>query len=633
MAGKITTAAGLMMFVVLCACLQARTANAAIFVEQVNSKAPEVRAYVQGGVNQNSKFKGKITGTDRNGNTSSIDLVQDGETIAASGDDGVTNYIFLFDNSGSVSENHFKAVKGCLADFRKELGKRTQDKMSLYTVGVKSANQKREVVFEGASGGGASEDIKKIKAIKRDGKKTVLYRTINEITGRTKSSKERVVLVLLTDGEDDSAGSNNNPGTTLSNVKNASVPVYGVLLHYGLSGSGDQEKIRVTKEMLNTEGSNDRMVRGIDVSRRDSASAVESGFRSVVNSIRDKTFLVKLKAGSNRTLTNTRLTLTKTNGTVEEAKIKSFSYSDYVADKDAPKISEVLIEAENQISVKVSDENGLDVPSLVNQANYKVFRVVDGETTKESLAVIKAEIPSAEDGKTEKKVVLTLEREITDGDYVLKISGLKDASEDGNIIDHMDISFGMEKGVPSAGEDVPEDSSEKKGTESETAGNAEGKTAGSYWWISIPVLLVVIGILLFLLFKRKKTQTSFRESAFYGTEQADSCLITLTVTDGKGFTKDLQWDVEGSFFVGRSEICEVFFDDEMLSKQHFVIEVTKAGCFIEDLSSTNGTFVNGIQIKGRVELSEGDEILAGREHFLVRSFRKGFDSISNTAPM
>lgn len=600
----------------------ARPASAAIFIEQVNSKAPEVKAYVQGNMNAAATFRGKITGTDKNGNTSSIALVQEEETIPASKDTGAVKYIFLLDNSESVNDAQFQSVKDCLSDFRKKLSKRTQDKMSVYTVGVKSANQKCETVLDGVSGGKLKGDIKKIRAIKRNGKKTVLYRTINEITSRTKSLKERIVMIILTDGEDDSVGSRNNPSTTFSNVKNAQIPVYGILLNYGLSGSGDKAKIAVTKKILNTEGNNDRMVRGIDISHNSSASIVEKSFLNLIERIQEKTYLVTLKADSNRTLTNTRLTLIKTNGTKEEAKIKEFRYSDYVPDHNPPKVAELTAEAENQISIIISDENGLDRPSLVNQANYKVFPVKDGLSSGDGISIKKAEIPSAEDGKKKKKVLLTLERGLENGDYMLKLSGLKDASEEENIIDQLEINFGMDKGTH-----------EKTETSEEVTETTSGKTEDfPYMFIVILALFLIIVVLIILLVKKKKPKevpmVSYQEA-----RQADNCMITLNVTDGRGVTKDLQWDVEGSFFVGRSEICEVFFDDEMLSKQHFVIEVTKQGCFIEDLSSTNGTCVNGNRIKGRVEIFEGDEILAGRERFLVQAFRKEFDPIGTTSPV
>ena len=74
-------------------------------------------------------------------------------------------------------------------------------------------------------------------------------------------------------------------------------------------------------------------------------------------------------------------------------------------------------------------------------------------------------------------------------------------------------------------------------------------------------------------------------------------------------------------FIGRSDICNIYFDDERLSKQHFVIEVTKMACYIEDLESTNGTFVNGVKMTNRRMLLDGDIITAVREKFVFHTMK------------
>ena len=40
------------------------------------------------------------------------------------------------------------------------------------------------------------------------------------------------------------------------------------------------------------------------------------------------------------------------------------------------------------------------------------------------------------------------------------------------------------------------------------------------------------------------------------------------------------------------------------------------GCYLEDLQSTNGTFVNGVKVTNRRMLIDGDVITAGRETFV-----------------
>jgi hypothetical protein len=59
-------------------------------------------------------------------------------------------------------------------------------------------------------------------------------------------------------------------------------------------------------------------------------------------------------------------------------------------------------------------------------------------------------------------------------------------------------------------------------------------------------------------------------------------------------------------------------DDPRMSRRHFRIETDLSGCHVEDLGSSNGTFVNRVRITGRTALRDGDEVLAGATTFVVR---------------
>jgi pSer/pThr/pTyr-binding forkhead associated (FHA) protein len=69
--------------------------------------------------------------------------------------------------------------------------------------------------------------------------------------------------------------------------------------------------------------------------------------------------------------------------------------------------------------------------------------------------------------------------------------------------------------------------------------------------------------------------------------------------------------------VGRNEWADFKVpEDQMMSRLHFAIESGSEFCVLRDLGSRNGTFVNGAPVNS-VQLSDGDQILAGQSRFQV----------------
>ena len=63
--------------------------------------------------------------------------------------------------------------------------------------------------------------------------------------------------------------------------------------------------------------------------------------------------------------------------------------------------------------------------------------------------------------------------------------------------------------------------------------------------------------------------------------------------------------------IGRDESCELRPDDTYLSKFHARVYPNNGAWFVEDLGSTNGTYLNQQRLSGPVELHAGDSVRLG----------------------
>ena len=71
--------------------------------------------------------------------------------------------------------------------------------------------------------------------------------------------------------------------------------------------------------------------------------------------------------------------------------------------------------------------------------------------------------------------------------------------------------------------------------------------------------------------------------------------------------------------VGFSRDNDLVIDSSTVSARHAVIQRRAAGYSVADLESTNGTFVNGVRVRGSVPLARGDEVRFGDARFAFLS--------------
>lgn len=69
--------------------------------------------------------------------------------------------------------------------------------------------------------------------------------------------------------------------------------------------------------------------------------------------------------------------------------------------------------------------------------------------------------------------------------------------------------------------------------------------------------------------------------------------------------------MSGEITIGRAAGCTITFDDTYISQHHLRIAPDPAGVSVEDLGSTNGTYLNRQRVTSRTIASPGDQVQLG----------------------
>jgi pSer/pThr/pTyr-binding forkhead associated (FHA) protein len=91
-------------------------------------------------------------------------------------------------------------------------------------------------------------------------------------------------------------------------------------------------------------------------------------------------------------------------------------------------------------------------------------------------------------------------------------------------------------------------------------------------------------------------------------------LVVLTPGANQGKVLEIKLS---QFLIGRDPQCHLRPASPMISKRHCALLQREGKAFVRDFDSTNGTFVNNVQIKGEVELHNGDQLKLGPLLFKV----------------
>jgi serine/threonine-protein kinase len=93
--------------------------------------------------------------------------------------------------------------------------------------------------------------------------------------------------------------------------------------------------------------------------------------------------------------------------------------------------------------------------------------------------------------------------------------------------------------------------------------------------------------------------------------------VTLRVLAGPYAGRSFTFDQHDTFLIGRSPNAHMHLpNDRFFSRNHCLLEIAPPRCFLRDLGSTNGTFVNNARVQ-EAFLKSGDRLQGGETVLLV----------------
>jgi FHA domain len=111
----------------------------------------------------------------------------------------------------------------------------------------------------------------------------------------------------------------------------------------------------------------------------------------------------------------------------------------------------------------------------------------------------------------------------------------------------------------------------------------------------------------------------------------------LEIMDGSG-----SWFIElegrrvdlrgGEYTLGRSRGCGVVLRDPSVSRGHALLSVRDGAVTLQDLQSSNGTYVNGRRLDAEVRLAPGDRVILGETELFLRRQAGSLESREGVAP-
>ena len=525
-------------------------------IEQIYSKMPEINVYVH----SNSDISGNVKGYISEDELSLTDCKPFDR------EEGIS-YIFMFDCSTSVTNTQMEQMKNSVVNF---INKNTynNDKYTIVSFG-----KTIDVLADGSNS--KSEIISAVKSMKNNQTATVLFDAVSMVKKISENADDiypqKRMCVVFTDAVDYTVG-----GTTrdelLNTARVAGAPIYVVAIN-----PSNKESIDVLGQVARASGGEIKVATN---------GNINGAFLDAVNEL-NSIYKISFMADTNVVLSGESDMRVWIGDECLEHKFVSTSWT---VDDIAPYISSTELVSDRELRVFFSEK--------VRNANAS-----DNYTVKKGISSYTINTVLYDDASN--SAILIFDDYLGKGIYSITVANIVDKSMEKNPL-------------------TEEYSFEITGFRASMI-NFKNFFV-KFWWAFVILAFLIAAFIMLLVIKKRKgivlidNKATFGDNIKYETVPAaplPTHYLQLAMEMPNGSVTNLDINIVQSIIFGRAETCEVTIDDGNMSRQHFAIELENGMLFIQNLSQTNGTLLNGIALQSKRKLSLGDVIMAGQEKFTV----------------
>lgn len=102
----------------------------------------------------------------------------------------------------------------------------------------------------------------------------------------------------------------------------------------------------------------------------------------------------------------------------------------------------------------------------------------------------------------------------------------------------------------------------------------------------------------------------------YSSADGNVYLKLINRIDSLPYKMKEHYSIDNELTLGRHNDNDIYIKDPFVSKRHFKIVEDEGEYYLEDLESSNGTYLNNDRLEDVVKLSNGDIIKVGSIEFL-----------------